>query len=83
MVAYRVSITIYSRALKRNGTGCLSLVVLGMCFLGSGLCDELIAHSGESYRCVFVFLFVNSGPQQVGGLWSELGRCTTEKKKKE
>ena len=34
------------------------------------------------YLCAFL-LFVISIPEQVGGLWSELGCCITEKKEEE
>ena len=37
---------------SRLGHGCSSLVFV-VCFVGSGLCDELITRSEESYRrCV-------------------------------
>jgi hypothetical protein len=38
----------------RRGHGCSSFVFV-VCFVGSGLCDELITHSEESYQvCVCV-----------------------------
>ena len=43
--------------LSRWGYGCWSLVVV-VCCLGSGFCDELIPSSGEYHVCVCVCVSV-------------------------
>jgi hypothetical protein len=72
---------------SRWGHAVLSLVFLVFC-VGSGLCDELITRSGESYRacvclsvcvCVCVCNCVWSRNVTWGGLRPEIGCCATGK----
>jgi hypothetical protein len=52
---------------SRPGHGCSSVVFV-VCCVSSGLCDELITRSEESYRVWCVCLCVMRKPQQRGGV---------------
>jgi hypothetical protein len=54
------------------------LLLCGMCYVGSGLCDELITRSEESYRvCVCLCVLETKTNRQPR---RELDCCATKKK---
>jgi hypothetical protein len=51
------SLDCWDRGFESRGGHGSSCLVLVMCCVGSGLCDELIIRSGESYQvCVCVYV---------------------------